>query len=366
MCRWWSRWHPLRRKTIASGQGDPSPALTDYLVQFFFDLLFRFGFRNVADEESKIRHTSIHFNHLSRSNGVPVELERRPMVSSDRWEESRPYSFARFRWIGLRAIGDKTVPLVKAGRRVNHQTKVPDLTRLFAQWNELVFEHVTRKFADENLGDTHIECRFWTVEQHVLRCGARIGRVHRAAVLRTSVDRQWLRSYSLFDRWFATDETIDAWMGSFPRHPVTFNRASSGPGLNELTVPVTRSAAPCVDGCRACHCLIRLQRKAPRFTTPVKSDWSNSSNNASTSSGHERNCSHTRLSTSLACSLPRSMNERIFCTTDSGTPWAVNMLSWIAGRKTRIRVHVDPSSWMNSEENKGDGVVLYGDGTIGH
>ena len=53
-----------------------SSLLTNRFLQFFPDFLFRFRFRNVADEQSQISHAAVRFDQFSRSNGVTVQLER--------------------------------------------------------------------------------------------------------------------------------------------------------------------------------------------------------------------------------------------------------------------------------------------------
>ena len=118
---------------------------------------------------------------------------------------------------------------------------------------------------------------------------------------------------------------------------ITFSFASSGPGFCVRGWLRTTSPTPWADeeslvadvgacGLRIFHCSIKLQRNAPLFTTPVRSDLWNSSSNESTlvrSSGNERSCSHTRLSRSVSVNVPISINERSFCTIVSLIPWSV-------------------------------------------
>ena len=49
--------------------------LTDNFHQFTLNFFFGFRFRNISDEQSRIRHADIRFDDFARTNGKTVQLD---------------------------------------------------------------------------------------------------------------------------------------------------------------------------------------------------------------------------------------------------------------------------------------------------
>lgn len=103
---------------------------------------------------------------------------------------------------------------------------------------------------------------------------------------------------------------------------LTLSFVSLGPGFCLLEFVVSFVEFSCL-GFFNFHCFIKFDRKALLFTTPVKSEFSNSSKSElilSSSLGKERSCSQTRLSISVEANRPVSMFDRILLTINSVIP----------------------------------------------